>query len=67
MNLKTLQDKHDAFYVADLGDIIRKYENWITHLPRIEPFYGMQFENVTSTHFTFYFTLWQGGMLVLLD
>jgi len=39
--LENLQDKHDAFYVGDLGDIIRKYRNWITHLPRVEPFYGM--------------------------
>jgi len=43
--VKMLQDKHDAFYVGDLGDIIRKYRNWVTHLPRIEPFYGMQLQS----------------------
>ena len=40
--VETLQDKHDAFYVGDLGDIIRKYKNWVTQLPRVEPFYGKQ-------------------------
>jgi len=43
VRVETLQDKHDAFYVGDLGDIILKYKNWITQLPRVEPFYGMQF------------------------
>jgi len=38
--VEMLQDKHDAFYVGDLGDIIRKYKNWVTLLPRVEPFYG---------------------------
>ena len=37
---ETLQDKRDAFYVCDLGDIIRKYKHWVTQLPRVEPFYG---------------------------
>jgi len=40
--VETLQDKHDAFYVGNLGDIICKYKNWVTQLPRVEPFYGMQ-------------------------
>ena len=40
--IKTLQDNHDAFYVSELGDIIRKYKNWKAHLSGIEPFYGMQ-------------------------
>jgi len=38
-----MQDTHDAFYVGDIGDIIRKYRNWKAQLPRVEPFYGMQF------------------------
>jgi len=42
---KTLQDKYDAFFVGDLGDIIRKYKKWIAYLPRVEPFYGTLFKS----------------------
>ena len=34
------QDKDDAFFVADLGDIVRKYKLWYSQLPRVEPHYG---------------------------
>lgn len=35
-----MQDKDDAFFVADLGDIVHKYKVWKRELPRVEPFYG---------------------------
>ena len=35
------QHSEDAFFVADLGDIIIKYQTWKELLPRVDPFYGM--------------------------
>ena len=34
------QAREDAFFLADLGDIVKKYEKWTELLPRVEPFYG---------------------------
>ena len=34
------QAREDAFFLADLGDIVKKYEKWMELLPRVEPFYG---------------------------
>nr|CAD7587401.1 unnamed protein product [Timema genevievae] len=31
--------QEDAFYVFDVGDIVRKYEIFTTKLPRVKPFY----------------------------
>lgn len=41
-----LQEKYDAFFVGDLGDVLRKHKLWASHLPRVEPFYG----NVNVNH-----------------
>lgn len=35
--------QEDAFYVCDVGDIVRKHEIWKNTLPRVEPFYGKGF------------------------
>ncbi|CAG2058645.1 unnamed protein product, partial [Timema podura] len=32
--------QEDAFYVFDVGDIVRKYEIFTSKLPRVTPFYG---------------------------
>ena len=32
--------EEDAFFVSDLGEILRQHRRWIKNLPRIEPFYG---------------------------
>lgn len=31
----------ECFTVCDLGDVYRQHVRWKTHLPRVEPFYGM--------------------------
>jgi ornithine decarboxylase len=36
------EDKDDAFFVADLGDIVRKYDVWCSQLPRVEPHYAVK-------------------------
>lgn len=37
-----LQDDKDAFYVADLGDILKKHLRWLKALPRVTPFYAVK-------------------------
>ncbi|XP_070201022.1 probable ornithine decarboxylase, partial [Littorina saxatilis] len=37
-----LQDKDDAFFLVDLGDIVRKVEAWRQYLPGVEPFYAVK-------------------------
>jgi len=32
----------EAFYFIDLGTVLRKYREWIQHLPRVKPFYAMK-------------------------
>jgi len=34
--------ENEAFYIVDLGAIVRKYEEWTTHLPRVKPFYAIK-------------------------
>lgn len=35
-------DADDAFFVADLGEVVRQYNQWTGLLPRIEPFFAMK-------------------------
>ena len=35
-------DDKDAFYVADLGDIVKKYMRWHKALPRVISFYAVK-------------------------
>ncbi|MEQ2187749.1 Mitochondrial 2-oxoadipate and 2-oxoglutarate transporter, partial [Goodea atripinnis] len=35
-------DDRDAFYVCDLGDVLRKHLRWARALPRITPFYAVK-------------------------
>ncbi|XP_066272791.1 ornithine decarboxylase-like [Branchiostoma lanceolatum] len=35
-------DKDDAFFVCDLGDVVNKYKKWVSRLPRVEPFYAVK-------------------------
>jgi len=42
LNTRCEEVKEDAFYIADLSDIARKYEMWTTSLPRVEPFYAVK-------------------------
>jgi len=35
-------DQEDAFFIADLGDVARKYDKWRELLPRVEPFYAVK-------------------------
>lgn len=32
--------QEEAFYVLDIGDIVRKHQIWKEKLPRVQPYYG---------------------------
>lgn len=32
--------QEEAFYILDLGDVVRKHKEWKLKLPRVQPFYG---------------------------
>ena len=32
--------QEEAFYILDVGDVIRKHKEWKLKLPRVHPFYG---------------------------
>ena len=36
--------QEEAFYVCDIGDIIRKHKIWTSTMPRVEPHYGMLYK-----------------------
>lgn len=43
--IKSFLDKlnnDDAFYIVDLGKIIKQYERWTKNLPNIKPFYAIK-------------------------
>lgn len=37
------EEQEEAFYVIDLGCVLKKYQQWVRYLPRVKPFYGMCF------------------------
>ncbi|NXB43253.1 DCOR decarboxylase, partial [Leucopsar rothschildi] len=42
INEVSSSDDKDAFYVADLGDIVKKHMRWHKALPRVTPFYAVK-------------------------
>lgn len=38
-------DKEEAFYIIDLGTIIKKWKQWTNCLPRVKPYYAMKCNN----------------------
>jgi len=36
------RDKEEAFYIIDLGAVLRKYDQWVRSLPRVKPFYAIK-------------------------
>jgi len=35
-------EAEEAFYVVDLGVVVKKLKQWMTHLPRVQPFYAIK-------------------------
>uniref|UniRef100_A0A8C7XHB2 ornithine decarboxylase n=1 Tax=Oryzias sinensis TaxID=183150 RepID=A0A8C7XHB2_9TELE len=42
INESSLTDDRDAFYVCDLGDVLKKHLRWTRALPRVAPFYAVK-------------------------
>ncbi|KYO32989.1 ornithine decarboxylase [Alligator mississippiensis] len=42
INEVSSSDDKDAYYVADLGDIVKKHIRWHKALPRVKPFYAVK-------------------------
>ncbi|GAA6096936.1 ornithine decarboxylase-like isoform X1 [Tachysurus ichikawai] len=38
----TSSSDQDAFFVADLGDVLKKHLKWVRFLPRVTPFYAVK-------------------------
>jgi ornithine decarboxylase len=38
----TFKILNDSFYICNLSDIIRKFQDWRKFLPRVEPFYAVK-------------------------
>ncbi|XP_035733400.1 ornithine decarboxylase 1-like [Vespa mandarinia] len=41
-NIITTHDQEDAFYILDLGIIIKKHQDWIKKMPRVVPYYAIK-------------------------
>lgn len=35
-------EKEEAFYFIDLGTVLKKFQQWVQHLPRVKPFYAIK-------------------------
>lgn len=41
-DIVSCDQQEDAFYVCDIGDIVRKHKTWKAKMPRIEPYYAVK-------------------------
>nr|KAF7387685.1 hypothetical protein H0235_018407 [Vespula pensylvanica] len=41
-NVITTRDQEDAFYILDLGIIMKQHQEWIKKMPRIVPYYAIK-------------------------
>lgn len=40
--IKKMKNKTDgSFYMCNLSDVIKKYDDWVEKLPRVKPFYAV--------------------------
>ncbi|XP_061101233.1 ornithine decarboxylase 1-like [Conger conger] len=42
MNESSMLESEDAFYVANLGDLLQEHRRWVRAMPRIIPFYAVK-------------------------
>ncbi|XP_061099389.1 ornithine decarboxylase 1-like [Conger conger] len=36
------EESKEAFFVADLGEVVRRYQLWVREMPRVTPFYAVK-------------------------
>lgn len=39
-NITNIEDRERAFYIADIGNVIQKHQEWITKIPKVIPHFG---------------------------
>jgi len=44
------KEPKEAFYIADIGDIIKKHEEWISKMPRVIPHYDIIYNTCFFRH-----------------
>lgn len=42
-----IEKPEDAFYIADIGDVIKRHHEWISKMPKVIPHYGMFIKIIT--------------------
>jgi ornithine decarboxylase len=42
INCTGREDKDDAFFMCDLGDVVRKHRTWVSELPHVMPYYAVK-------------------------
>jgi len=42
------EEQYDAFFIGDMGDVVRKHKLWTSQLPRVEPFYAVKCNDDTT-------------------
>lgn len=52
LNESSTTDDKDAFYVCDLGDVVKKHLRWARALPRVTPFYAVKCNDSRSVVMT---------------
>lgn len=40
-------NSRDSFYLCNLSDVMKKFEDWIVKMPRVKPFYAVSLMNFT--------------------
>lgn len=40
---KMKQKTEGSFYLCNLSDVVRKFDDWIKKMPRVKPFYAVSF------------------------
>ena len=48
--IKQMKEKvSGSFYVCNLSNVIKKYDDWLEKIPRVQPFYAVRFINLLLT------------------
>jgi diaminopimelate decarboxylase len=37
---------NDSFYLCNLSDVVKKFDDWIEKIPRVKPFYAVSFGKI---------------------
>lgn len=49
---KMQNDSGGSFYMCNLSDVIRKYDDWVAKIPRVRPFYAVSLPKILSNCLT---------------